>query len=227
MLCRFVKFVKPVLAIKKSVYITLLLIISSNVARTQHFEVLRPFDSKEIHCESFLYKQPAVVIKQAAHNVFSKYNPSSFYSEAREYFVFSGDSLNTVLMNNTDIVYWIESLGDEKSILYLTAFKRGTRTYVPALRYSSVIKQVKDDLNAVELESVNITNQMFLSEQYLRIHKLTDELQILCSDLQRLEFYTPNATTQINQIKMTIRIKKTTLNQENDILNQFKGSVGM
>ena len=199
----------------------------SSTARSQHFEADRIMNSREVPCEAFLYMHSSAIVKQAALNVFTKYGVSSYFLGPRETFTFRGDSLGLLLMKNTYMVYWIEDLGDEKSVLYLTAFRNRTNEYVSALRYSVVLRKIKEDLNAIETECINIANQLFLSEQYLKVFKLTDELQALYDDLQRLELYTPNATTRINQIRSSIRIKKALLNQETDILNRFRNTMEM
>ena len=213
--------------IKILVYIACFFTVLPSVAKAQHFAVDRLIDSKEVPCEAFLYKHSSAVVTQAARNIFAQYNVSSSFSGSRELFFFSGDSLGLVLMNKTNLVFWIEDLGDEKSVLYLTAFRNNTREYVAALGFSAVLGRIKEYLNAIEVECINITSQLFLSEQYLKVFRLTDELQTLYDDLQRLELYTPNATTQINQLRSSIRIKRAALSQETDILNQFKNTLEM
>ncbi len=207
-------------------YIALLFtFIFVNVAQAQYFDEKKVVHGEDVPCSAFLYKHSAKIVTEAAQNVFKKYNVSAYHSENRDYFKFSGGLLGLVLMNKTTVRYWVEGLSEEKSVLYLSAFKGNSFDYAPTLKYAVVTEKIREELNAVEVECVDISNHLFLSEQYLKVYKLTDELQILYNDLTRLELYAPNSTAQINQIKSAIRLKKTTLNQETDILNRFKESI--
>ena len=208
-------------AIKKIAYIVSLLMILPSVVCAQHFESSRLINSREVPCEAFLYNFPSSTVRQAALNVFAKYNVTSSVSGTRETFVFLGDSLGATLMSQVRVKFWIEELGDDRSVLYLTALKN-TGEFATILKHSVVNRRIRDYLTAIEMESITISSRLFLSEQYLRVYRLTDEIQMLYDDLQRLELYTPNATTQINQIRSTIRTKSAILTQETDILNRFR-----
>ena len=199
--------------------------ICSNVVRAQYFESNCVVDSREVPCVAFLYKYPPMVIRQAAQHVLGRYNVTSFYSGGKEYFEFSGDSLGLVLMQHTRIKYWVEDMGDEKGALYLTAFREPTKRYASSLNFAIVLNKIKEELSAIEIECINITNSLFLAEQYQKVMQLTHEIQTLHDDLRRLETQTPTATTQINQIRSSLRIKRAALNQETELLNRLKEMV--
>lgn len=129
-------------------------------------------------------------------------------------------------MRGSQIIFWIHDQGEDKCILYLTAVSDKHSEYVSNLKYTLVNKKIKEDLNAIEIECIDVSNKVFLAEQNLKILKLSDELQVLIADLERLETYTPNATTQIEQVKSAIRIKRLLIRKESDILEQLKRGIG-
>jgi len=192
------------------------------VVQGQHFETTRFVNQNDVPTDAFLYKHPASVIKKAAQNVFARYDVSSFFEGTREYFSFSGDSLGLVLLSRSYIKFWIENLGDDKSVLYLSAFAVRTNQYTPSLRHTVVQQKIRRYLTAIEKEAINISNHLFLSEQSLKVEKLAGELQKLQNELYLLESYEPEATTQINQLRSTIRTKRAQLNQETYILNRLR-----
>jgi uncharacterized protein YbaR (Trm112 family) len=164
-------------------------------------------------------------VRQAAQNIFAKYGVSSFFEGEQEYFTFSGDSLHLIFVSPTDIKYWVEDYGDERSVLYITAINKNTDLHTTCLRQTIVQNRIKRYLAAIEAENVSVSNQLFLAEQYTRVFRLTDEIQMLQNDLRSLETHSPNADHQINQLRSTIRGRIVLLNQEVDILNRFKASV--
>jgi len=195
------------------------------VVNAQFHTEIRVIDGKEIPSAAYLYRYPSVVIKQAALNVLDDFGVKSFFSGSQEYFMFSGKAFDLVLMNETDAMFWIESMGDESCMLYAVAFKRGTREIAGVLKYPVVQTTVKKFLDEIEGEGVRVYNQLLLTEQYTKVHLLTGQLQELLSDLNYLENNMPHATNQIEQLRVAIRNKRSLLNHETDILNRFKGSM--
>ena len=176
----------------------------------------------EVPCEAFLYKFPSSVVKLAAHNVFGKYDISSTRFGTLEKFQFSGEHINPLLLGNSKITFWIESQGEDKSILYLSAFNTRTGAYVPAMRHAVVINKIKDYLNAIEVECIDISHQLFLAEQYQRVLELDKEIRELYEELQRLEEEVPTPSTQIHRTRIAIRAKENQLRRETAILEQLK-----
>jgi hypothetical protein len=119
-------------------------------------------------------------------------------------------------------VYWIEDMGDQKGALYLTAVKEDSDAFATALNFAVVERRIREKFNAIEIECINISNSLFLAEQYSRILLLTDEIRALREELHRLEAKTPDATTEINQVRSALRIRKMALNRETEILNRLK-----
>ena len=198
-----------------------------SVAQAQHFETDRLMNQREVPTEAFLYKHPSGVVKQAAQNIFEKYDVWSFFEGDREYFVVPGNSFEPILMGGINITYWIEELGDQKSVLYLTALTGRTRVYAAVLKHAAIQSRIIYYLGAIEMESVEVSKYLFLSEQHSKVDKLTNELYILQSDLQNLEEHSPQSTTQIFQLRSAVRSKRAELNQEIDILNRIKSVVDM
>jgi len=218
-----------VFAIKNLIYIISFFVFGSvfTVAQAQHFETSRLINERDMLSEAFLYRYSLPIVKKAALNVFAPYNVSAHFDNSLEYYSFPGDSLRLDLMIGTRVKFWIEYLSYNTSVLYLTAINNETNQYTPNLRLLIIQDRIRDYLVAIEEESVEVYNEMFLSEQRARVFRLTDELQVLQNDLLRLETYSPNATAQIDQLRSIIRTKRAELNQETDILNRFKATVGM
>jgi cell division protein FtsB len=188
----------------------------------QQFTDVRLINENEVPTEAFLYRETASVIKQAAKNVFTAYSVTSFFVGSREYFTFPGDSLGLVLLSGTYAKYWIEEMGEEKSVLYFTIFRNKTNQYAPVLKHTIVQNRIKGYLNAIESESLTIFSQMYLEDQYNKVLVLTEELQALYNELQKLESTSPNAMAELNQLRSTIRIKKANLDRETNVLNRLK-----
>jgi hypothetical protein len=197
------------------------------VAKAQYFETSRTINQKEVPAVAFLYRLPDYVIRQAAQNIFAQYDISSFSDGMREYFTFPGESLGSILLNRTYVKYWVECVGEEKSVLYLSLFMSRTELYAPNLKHTTVQQKIKERLIAVEEEAVNIFNRMFLTEQDLKVVRLANELRELLSELQQLETHEPNAVIEINRLRATVRAKRMELGQETDILNRLKDLVGL
>lgn len=204
------------------------MVFASKVAVGQYFETVYTIDNKEIPCDAFLYKHSASIVRQAAQNILAKYEVSASYSNtddifsALNYFQFSGEYINPLLLRDTDIIFWVMEQGSEKSILYLSAFHNKTDEYVSSLKYSVITKKLQDELNSIDIECVKIFNQLVVADQYQKIFKLNKEIQTLHEDLQRLETYTPNATAKINETKSNLRSKRTKLTEETLVLEQLK-----
>ncbi len=166
-------------------------------------------------------------MKQAARNIFSKYNVSVDRTTTDELYAFFGDPVNPLLLRGAQVIYWIEDQGDNKCILYLSAIDEKTREWASSVRYSVVLTRIKDHLNDIELECMDVSSQLYMEEQRAKVRKLNEEIRVLTADLQRLETYTPNATTQIEQVKSGIRIKKLQQKRETDILDRLKKSTDL
>jgi len=194
------------------------------IGKTQFFVDPQIINGKSTPAASFLYKKPAEIVRQAALNVLADFDVRSAtgFSSEWEHFVFSGNEFNLDLLRGLDCYFWVEPQGESKSILHAFAFKSGTHEVADVLKFAIVQQTIKNYLNAIEFEGVNVTNQLFLSEQYLKVSVLNDELQVLHDSLLHLEKHTPNDTTQINQLRSVIRAKRAELNRETDVLSRFK-----
>jgi hypothetical protein len=208
--------------------IVFFLMFFPSVVHAQFFLDVRDIDGKEIPSAGFLYKFSSAIVKQATLNVlvdFDVKRHTSGFSPSREYFLFSGDMFDLVLMKGLDCYIWFEDVGDEKSILHGVGFKRGTREIASVLKYAIVQNTIKKVFNAIEVECFDISYQLFLAEQYQKILDLDKEIQCLYDELQRLEQDTPTDTPQIQKAKSTIRSKENQLKRENSILEQLKKEV--
>jgi len=194
------------------------------IGKAQFFVDSQIIEGKSVPVASFLYKKSAEIVQQAALNVLVDFDVRSAtgFTSDREYFVFSGNGFDLDLLRGLDCYFWAEPQGESKSILHAFAFKSGTHEIADVLSFAIVQQTVKNYLNAIEFESVNVTNQLFLSEQFLKVSKLNDELQVLHDNLLRLEKSAPSDTTQINQLRSVIRTKRAELNRETDVLSRFK-----
>ncbi|MDR2907718.1 MAG: hypothetical protein LBU91_07005 [Bacteroidales bacterium] len=179
-------------------------------------------ESKTVPCEAYLYRYSSSVVKQAAHIVLAKQGIKPTMSFNGDYCLFNGKDLDSTILANTNIVFWTEDFGSEKSTLLFSAFNTKTKKYVAAIKDVAVLDKIKKTFSRIEYECVDVSNQLFIADQNQKVSELDKEVNKLQNDLQRLETYTPNATMQINQLKSSLRLKKLELAKETDVLERLR-----